>query len=116
MCPQDAANSAATCPSGLSFREVEWSVDISDPVLRDHFPASPIVPAFMQLEAVRIASEPLFGGSPAEVRFRSAKFLAPLLPGQPVLISLVRSSDGRVVSFSIKAGSILITKGEVLAT
>lgn len=116
MCPQGAGSGAASCPSSQRSCEVEWCVDTSHPVLRDHFPGAPLVPAFMQLEAVRIASGPIFGASPVEVRFRSAKFLAPLLPGQPVMISLVRIGEGLAASFSIKAGGVLIAKGEVLAT
>lgn len=116
MSPQDASISSANCLSEERSREFEWRVDIDHPVLRDHFPGTPIVPAFMQLEAVRAASEALLGGTLAEVRFRAVKFLAPLLPEQSARISLTRSESGRGVSFSMTVNGALLTKGELLAT
>ena len=91
-------------PSRLIFR-----VPVDHPALPGHFPGRPIVPAVMILDAVMEAAQCSINRPLVLTTIRSAKFMAPLLPGAEAYVDLVRG--GASWSFVVKCGDTLIANG-----
>ncbi len=74
----------------------ERHVDPGDPIFRGHFPAAPVFPAALQIEAIGQACLCLWslaenGGRPTHLglrvtRVEQAQFLSPVLPDQTMLL------------------------------
>ena len=95
---------ATKIPSRLTFR-----VPPDHPALPGHFPGRPIVPAVMILDAVIDAAQRSIDRPVVVTAMRSAKFLAPLLPGAQASIDLILGDAG--CSFVVKCGDTLIANG-----
>lgn len=82
------------------------------PAVPGHFPGNPIIPGAVLLdEALRAAGAGL-GVSLSSCRIKSAKFLAPVRPGDRVVITFDRSGTG-VIRFTCEVGGRTVLKGEV---
>jgi 3-hydroxymyristoyl/3-hydroxydecanoyl-(acyl carrier protein) dehydratase len=80
------------------------------PPFDGHFPGTPILPAVAQIDwAIRIARDSF--ELPAHFRgLRGLKFLHIVQPSTALTLELIRSQDGRSVSFSyVRAGTICST-------
>ena len=86
-----------------------FCVSPDHPALPGHFPGRPIVPAVRILDAVMEAAQCSTNNPLVLTAIRSAKFLAPLLPGDDASIDLVRGDAGW--SFVVKCGDTLIANG-----
>ncbi len=85
-------------------------IDHAHPSLPGHFPGAPVVPGVVVLDAVLAAAGAT--GPRAPRRLVQAKFLAPLLPGEPARIELAR--EGAKLRFRVlREGQ---GEGELLAS
>ena len=66
------------------------------PAALGHFPGNPIIPGAVLLDETLRAIESGLGVSLACLRIRSAKFLAPVRPGDRVVIEFSRPGAGPV--------------------
>ena len=98
-------------PDSLRLR---WIFDPATPLLADHFPGFPIVPAFYQLARIVDATSSWFGVAPSRVRMRGVKFLKPLEPGREVDVALSPRVGARGATFTIICGDELVTQGELV--
>lgn len=69
-------------------------VDAGHPCLDGHFPGRPVVPGVVLLAQVQAALEALQGPLGA-LRLPQAKFVRPLLPGEPARVELEPAGAGR---------------------
>lgn len=83
-------------------------------VFEDHFPGTPIVPAFVQLMEVRRAVGAWLGVSVREAQIKRVKFLQPIQPEQMVELNLEQRSLGEVISFSLDISGRVLTQGEIV--
>lgn len=95
--PHDAAPIAA-----------HFQVSAQHPSLPGHFPRNPVVPGVVLLDHVAAALEKAGRGTLR--RILAVKFLAPLLPGQPV--DLIATQTGTRVRFRIERDGTPILSGE----
>jgi 3-hydroxymyristoyl/3-hydroxydecanoyl-(acyl carrier protein) dehydratase len=86
--------------------------EISHPIFRDHFPGNPLVPAFMQMTAVRKHAARLLECAPARVEVISIKFVRPLLPGIRASLRFQRSTKPEMLRFEILVHDDVITHGD----
>ena len=84
----------------------------------DHFPGFPLVPAFIQLEAIR--KEVLKwqvprrnDGGVCSIRMSKVKFLGPIGPDEECVLELQCKSGANSVQFRILGHGELKTSGEV---
>lgn len=82
------------------------------PALPGHFPGQPLVPGVVLLEQVALALKAWRGQRLARVV--EAKFVAPLLPDEPAIVSLTETSAGwPTIRFEIRRDSVLLARGVV---
>jgi 3-hydroxymyristoyl/3-hydroxydecanoyl-(acyl carrier protein) dehydratase len=93
---------SATC-------QVTFSVPPTHPALPGHFPGQPLVPGVVLLEQVALGLRAWRDERMARVA--EAKFVAPLLPGEPAELSL--SEAGARTRFEIRRGGELLARGMV---
>jgi acyl-CoA synthetase (AMP-forming)/AMP-acid ligase II len=86
-------------------------VQPSDPVARGHFPDHPVVPAALILDEVLRRAEGRLQRPPSEWEVRSAKFLAPLRPGEALHVDFAEAHGG--LGFSCTGGGRTIATGTV---
>lgn len=85
-----------------------FRIEASHAALPGHFPGRPLVPGVVLLEQVAAALRAWRGQRP--VRIAEAKFLAPLLPGEPAEIRLQALDEVRA-RFEIFRGDTLLARG-----
>jgi 3-hydroxyacyl-[acyl-carrier-protein] dehydratase len=69
-------------------------------VFRGHFPGRPLVPGAMQIEMVRRALMQVTGRTYYLARIRKAKFMAPVLPGDLIILTAQTTAGN---PFQVKA-------------
>ncbi|WP_243048316.1 hydroxymyristoyl-ACP dehydratase [Dyella sp. RRB7] len=87
----------------------EICVPADHPCLPGHFPGAPLVPGVVLLEQVAMALRDWRGQRLARVA--EAKFVAPLLPAQDAVISLMES--GGRLRFEIRREHELLARGTI---
>ncbi len=102
-------------PSSTTPARLPWLVPLDHPAFAGHFPGHPIMPGVMlisqALEQAAMHVDPAWlAGS---VQIASAKFLAPLQPGDACMIELQiqASSEGTRLRFDIRRGETLAATG-----
>ncbi len=90
----------------------ECSFSGKHPVMKEHFPGDPLVPAFLQLVRVREMVCAVLDTKPGQVRVKSVKFLAPLKPERPVALSMEKKT-GNMVVFRLESDGQTISQGEL---
>lgn len=76
--------------------------------LDGHFPGNPLVPGVVLLDQA-LARIGAALGMGAPVRLASAKFLAPVRPGQPVAVGYRRTGTG--VAFACRVEGAMVASG-----
>lgn len=81
-------------PAGV----LQWRTRIGTdhPALPGHFPGNPVVPGVVLITEVLRAARALIDPELSVRGLPSVKFLAPVLPGEPLRIVLEPAADGRV--------------------
>ncbi len=82
------------------------------PAAPGHFPGNPIIPGAVLLDETLRAIESGLGVSLASCRIQSAKFLAPVRPGDRVVIEFSRAGTDPI-RFTCLRGGQPVLKGEV---
>lgn len=82
------------------------------PAAQGHFPGNPLIPGAVLLAGALREIETGLGVSLSSCRIRSAKFVAPVRPGDRVTIEYSRP-DGNAVRFDCKVGGRMVLRGEV---
>ncbi len=95
---------------------VDVAIAVDHPAFDGHFPGQPLLPGVALLAEVVEAAlrDPEFAAlvGPAP-RLASAKFLAPVRPGDALAISLVREGDRLV--FDVRRGDRSVASGQFAA-
>lgn len=106
--------SSVDAPTNLSERHVvEWRCESLLPLLADHFPGKPIVPAYYQLAHICSLVSQWLGVVVGRVSMKSMKFLHPIEPGQVVFIVLERKPAKSAVSITLSVDDRVVTQGDV---
>lgn len=90
---------------------VEFTIPPAHPALPGHFPGHPIVPGVVIIDEVVRAIE---RAVPQRIRVTGAsaiKFLAPLLPGEAVTITL-QNVDNGMLRFAVSRGDTTLAAGQ----
>ena len=95
--------------------EVQGSIGPDHPALPGHFPGSPVVPGVVILTHVLNAIERQVGWTTDNVALISAKFSAPLRPGEPFSLCLDPLPEQRI-SFAVLRGETRIASGMLRQT
>ncbi len=82
------------------------------PAASGHFPGNPIIPGAVLLDETLRAIEAGLGVSLSSCRIQSAKFMAPVRPGDRVVIEFSRSGTG-AIRFTCLRGGQPVLRGEV---
>lgn len=82
------------------------------PAAQGHFPGNPLIPGAVLLAGVLREIEAEAGVSLSSCRIRSAKFLAPVRPGDRVTIEYSRR-QGNAIRFDCTVGARAVLKGEL---
>lgn len=93
---------------------MEFVIGPDHPSLPGHFPGRPVVPGVVVLDRVVAALERAHGPLPP-LRLPQAKFLQPLLPGEPARIALEQLADFPAARwrYRVLRGAATIASGEV---
>lgn len=95
----------------LEFRATV-TVPADHPCLAGHFPGRPVVPAVLLLELAAAALRERLG--PLRINGASgAKFLMPVLPDQPLLLTLSADTARGRAGFRCESGDGLAAHGEL---
>jgi 3-hydroxymyristoyl/3-hydroxydecanoyl-(acyl carrier protein) dehydratase len=90
-----------------------FSFDGQAAVFRDHFPDEPLVPAFMQISAVRRYVTQNLKYPPEQILVRNLKFIRPLRPDEEVSLRLKSGTKAGAVRFELVRGDEVVTQGEL---
>lgn len=90
----------------------ERSFPIDHPAAQGHFPGNPVIPGAVLLGEVLRAIEAGLSVDLSTCRVRSAKFFAPVRPGDSIAIEFSRTQAGDI-RFACAVGDQAVLKGEV---
>lgn len=93
-----------------SRHDTAFAIGPDHPALPGHFPGRPVVPGVVLLDHVVAAAREGFGLGPV-IDLPRAKFIAPVLPGQEVRVSLLLPAPGRV-TFACAVDGRTVATGE----
>jgi 3-hydroxymyristoyl/3-hydroxydecanoyl-(acyl carrier protein) dehydratase len=99
---------------GTKDFEYRLSFDGHAPVLQDHFPHLALVPAYMQLAAIRSHAALYLQCTPTRVSIQTIKFLRPLLPDRPVALRFERRPKPGALRYELKGEEGVVTHGDIL--
>lgn len=91
---------------------IERHFPADHPAAPGHFPGNPIIPGAVLLDETLRAIESGLGVSLSSCRIQSAKFLAPVRPGDRVVIEFSRPGAGAIRFTCLRDGQPAL-KGEV---
>jgi 3-hydroxymyristoyl/3-hydroxydecanoyl-(acyl carrier protein) dehydratase len=80
------------------------------PALAGHFPGYPVLPAVVLLTEILAEIETFTGEPPQRWTIVSAKFQAPVRPGEPLELSHAPTSSGGI-RFDVRAASGVVASG-----
>lgn len=83
------------------------------PAAQGHFPGNPVIPGAVLVSEVLRAAQAHLGVGLASCRILSAKFLAPVRPGDRLIMELSRSGPSRF-HFSGTVGGRAVIRGEAV--
>ena len=86
------------------------TIGANHPALAGHFPGHPVVPGVVMLGEIMGAIREMAKENIEFVGMPSAKFMSPLIPGEPLTIRLDQQGDG-ATEFTCTAGSRLVATG-----
>lgn len=101
-------------------RQLKASADFEFPPsyvgFNGHFPGRPVLPAIVQLAAVRYLSERALGTQLSPLLYSRTKFKGMVLPGMKVVVSvrLELQKEGWSGMFTLKRDSELVATGNVV--
>lgn len=90
----------------------ERSFSLDHPAAQGHFPGNPVIPGAVLLREVLRVVEEGAGVDLSSCRVASAKFFAPVRPGDRIAIEFSPSAAGRI-RFTCSVGDNAVLKGEV---
>ena len=85
------------------------------PAYAGHFPGQPILPGVVLLDAALHALARVQGNSAASGQIKSAKFLSPVLPGEPLMLVYTASAAGGF-RFELRSDTRAVASGAVAFT
>ena len=89
---------------------LELAVSAAHPAYAGHFPGQPILPGVVLLDEAMHALAVAAGREPATCDIQSAKFLSPVLPGEPLTLHATpRGAAG--FRFEILSGTRCVASG-----
>jgi len=99
-----ATGAVESSAPGTAVRRYRFGEDFAG--FTGHFPGNPVLPAVAQLGAVVSLAQEAAGKRLRLAEIRSAKFLAPVLPGTELLVSCRAGAGpgGELLEASISAG------------
>jgi 3-hydroxymyristoyl/3-hydroxydecanoyl-(acyl carrier protein) dehydratase len=88
------------------------SFPLDHPAAQGHFPGNPLIPGALLLAGALQEIAAGLGVNLSSCRIRSAKFLAPVRPGDRLTIEYSRPA-GSVIRFDCRIGGRTVLKGEL---
>ena len=92
--------------------EARLTLDAAHPVFAGHFPGRPMVPGVLLLDAALHVVVQASGGPAAGCRIVAAKFLSPVLPGEPLVITY-KAGSGGTIRFDISGEGRAVASGSL---
>lgn len=96
----------------MSEAMLELSIATDHPAYAGHFPGQPILPGVVLLDAALHALAAVQGTATACGQIRSAKFLSPVVPGEPLTLHYSASPAGGF-RFDIRSQARTVASGVV---
>lgn len=99
----------------MTWPIIPLSIAASHPAYAGHFPGQPILPGVVLLDAALHALAERQGGAAklAPAQLKSAKFLSPVRPGEPLTLHYADSQSGGF-RFEIRCGERGVASGAVV--
>ena len=97
----------------MSDSVLSLAIPADHPAYTGHFPGQPILPGVVLLDAALYALAGMQGAQAASGQIKSAKFLSPVLPGEPLTLHYAASPAGGF-RFDIRSGARTVAIGAVV--
>lgn len=99
----------------MTMQSVPLLIAADHPAYAGHFPGQPVLPGVVLLDAALHALAEGQGGSTklGSAQLKSAKFLSPVRPGEPLALYYADSPTGGL-RFEIRCGERAVASGAVL--
>jgi 3-hydroxyacyl-[acyl-carrier-protein] dehydratase len=95
-------------------RELCLSIPHTHRCFADHFPGAPLVPGALLLKWIMaLLADQLRADQPGRIHYlKQVKFLAPVLPGDELLLSVTSTASAQQLSVAAHVGETLVLKGQ----